>query len=137
MWLRFWLDICTSPELLIFVFFMMSDPKSAPRNPGARLAYGAATALVAAVLVAAQPTEFGVKVAILASLVVVCSLVPLFDGAPREIGQRAFAMLAQPGAAVVLLIAIAAPILTVRLAADQGLLDLERSGSIPGAAARQ
>ena len=28
----YWFDICTSPELLIFAFFMMTDPKTAPRD---------------------------------------------------------------------------------------------------------
>ena len=81
----YWLNICASPELLIFVFFMMSDPKTAPRGPVARLIFGAITALVAGALVVFQPTEFGVKVAILASLTVACALVPLIEALGRRI----------------------------------------------------
>jgi Na+-translocating ferredoxin:NAD+ oxidoreductase RnfD subunit len=81
----YWLNICASPELLIFVFFMMSDPKTAPRGPVARLIFGATTAVVAGALVVFQPTEFGVKVAILASLTVGCALVPLIEALGRRI----------------------------------------------------
>ena len=71
----YWVDICTSPEVLIFVFFMMSDPVTAPRSELGRVVYGAATALVAVALLSFQPAEFGVKLAILASLIVTCATV--------------------------------------------------------------
>jgi hypothetical protein len=71
----YWVDICTSPEVLIFVFFMMSDPVTAPRSERGRIVYGAATAIVAAALLSFQPAEFGVKLAILASLIVTCAMV--------------------------------------------------------------
>ncbi len=79
----YWLKICTSPELLVFVCFMISDPATAARTPTGRTIYGAATAVVAAALVSFQPTEFGIKVAILSSLTVVCAFVPLIDAAAR------------------------------------------------------
>src|SRR6202035_3585067 len=72
----YWRDICLSPEVLIFVFFMMSDPRTTPRTRVGRVIYGAATATVAPALLYWQPTEFGIKVAILASLTFVCALVP-------------------------------------------------------------
>lgn len=77
----YWLKICTSPELLVFVCFMMSDPATAAKSPPARIVYGVVTAVVAAGLVFFQPTEFGIKVAILSSLTVVCALVPLIEAA--------------------------------------------------------
>lgn len=86
--LDYWLKICTSPELLVFVFFMMSDPGTAARSPRGRIIYGALTALVAAALVAVQPTEYGIKVAILASLTLICALVPLIESfAGRSAGR--------------------------------------------------
>jgi hypothetical protein len=76
----YWLNICGSPELLVFVFFMISDPRTAPTKAWARVAYGIAIAVLAAALIAPQPSEFGIKLALLAGLVVVCSFVPLVDG---------------------------------------------------------
>ena len=73
----YWLDVALSPELLVFVFFMISDPQTAPRSPRGRLAFGALVALAALALMAFQPSEFGVKVAILAGLTLVCALAPL------------------------------------------------------------
>jgi len=35
----YWLNVCTSPELLVFTFFMISDPRTAPRLPLARILY--------------------------------------------------------------------------------------------------
>lgn len=39
-----WVKVVASPEFLIFVCFMMSDPITAPRARSARVIYGAATA---------------------------------------------------------------------------------------------
>lgn len=75
----YWLDIALSPELLVFVFFMISDPKTAPRGDGARLLYGVGVAALAAVLIGFQPSEYGVKVALLAALVTVCGAVPFLE----------------------------------------------------------
>src|SRR3989442_4006896 len=76
---QYWANICLSPELLVFAFFMMSDPQTAPRAARARIVYGAATAAVAAALLSFQSTEFGIKLAILSSLTVTCALAPLMD----------------------------------------------------------
>lgn len=75
----YWLNLVASPELLVFVFFMISDPKTAPRLPLARVIYGMAVALAGAGLIFLQPSEFGVKVALLAGLTVACTFVPLMD----------------------------------------------------------
>ncbi len=84
----YWLNIVASPEVLIFVCFMMSDPMTAPKPPRARVIYGVLTALLAAGLIASQTTEYGIKVAILSSLTVVCALVPLIEAAARRLGPR-------------------------------------------------
>jgi hypothetical protein len=139
--IAYWRDICVSPELLIFVFFMMSDPKTTPRTRLGRVIYGGLTGVVAAALLFWEPTEFGVKVAILASLTVVCALVPAIDaiadrtqgGAPREEQSRARwrSALASPGwrnpaLVAAALIAIAAPIDTLALRANKQITLIEQ-----------
>ena len=74
---NFWIGIAASPEVAIFVLLMMSDPRTAPDNARGRAIFAAATALLAALLIYTQPSEWGIKLALLASLVVVCSFVPL------------------------------------------------------------
>jgi Na+-translocating ferredoxin:NAD+ oxidoreductase RnfD subunit len=80
----FWLVVVTSPEILIFMFFMITDPMTTPQARRPRVVFGAAVGLVSALLVAPLQTEFGAKVAVLAGLVVVCAARPLLALA----GQR-------------------------------------------------
>jgi len=70
----FWTTLVTSPEILLFVFFMITDPRTAPRGRVAQVLYGCGVAVVATLLAAPQTTEFGTKVAILGALAVVCVL---------------------------------------------------------------
>jgi hypothetical protein len=70
---RFWWVIVTSPEVLIFLFFMITDPKTVPAGRVARLAFAASVALVCTLLMAPQTTEFSSKVALLGGLVVMCA----------------------------------------------------------------
>lgn len=143
----YWRDICLSPEVLIFVFFMMSDPKTAPRGTRAQLAFGVGTAVLAAGLLLLQPTEFGIKVAILASLTVTCALRPLVDGvaefvAPRDAAPasalrgrmpRARSLAAWsarglrvPAVLAAMIIAIAAPADTIALRGDTQISYIEQ-----------
>jgi hypothetical protein len=69
---HFWWVIVFSPEILIFLFFMITDPKTTPAGRVARIAFGVAVALVCTLLIAPQTTEFGAKVALLSGLVVLC-----------------------------------------------------------------
>jgi hypothetical protein len=69
---RFWEILATSPEILAFLFFMITDPKTTPRGTPARIVYGVSVALLAALLVAPARTEFWAKVAVLGALAVVC-----------------------------------------------------------------
>ena len=65
----FWRVIVTSPEVLIFLFFMITDPKTVPG--GARRA-GRLRVLVAVastLLLRPETDEFGTKVALLSGLV--------------------------------------------------------------------
>ena len=131
----YWLNICLSPELLVFVFFMISDPRTAPESSPGRLIYGAAVAAAAAALIATQPSEYGVKVALLAALAVVCSVVPLID----RIAARRFSLAIPAGlrlgqAAIVVLAAliviVAVPPATVRLASDPLVLASDGNPSL-------
>ena len=84
----YWLTIALSPELLIFAFFMITDPQTSPRSPRGRIIYAVATAVLAAGLTGIQTTEFAIKVAILSSLIVTCALVPAIEELSRRIGER-------------------------------------------------
>ncbi len=100
---RFWWTIVTSPEVLIFLFFMITDPKTVPAGRVARLVFAAGVAVVSTLLIAPQTTEFGSKVGLLAGLVVMCvarypleRLCPAADSDQDRIGTFA-ARLASTG----------------------------------------
>jgi hypothetical protein len=75
----YWRVVITSPEVLIFLFFMITDPKTVPAGTVGRIAFGILVALTSTLLMAPQTDEFGTKVALLAGLVVVCAARPLID----------------------------------------------------------
>jgi hypothetical protein len=75
----FWTTLVTSPEVLVFAFFMITDPKTVPHGRIARNVYGAAIALVFVALAAPQRTEFATKVALLGALALVCAARPLLE----------------------------------------------------------
>jgi Na+-translocating ferredoxin:NAD+ oxidoreductase RnfD subunit len=75
--LHLWWVLITSPEVLVFLFFMITDPKTAPRLPRARLVYAVSLGLLASVLIAPTTTEFAAKVALLGALAIVCVAMPL------------------------------------------------------------
>jgi hypothetical protein len=77
--LDFWRVIVTSPEVLIFLFFMITDPKTVPTGQVGRVAFGVLVAIVSTLLMAPQTDEFGTKVALLSGLVVMCAVRPLLD----------------------------------------------------------
>ena len=126
----YWVDICTSPEVLIFVFFMMSDPVTAPKAQLGRIVYGVATAVISVALLSFQPAEFGVKLAILTSLIVTCAMVRginrVFPAkAGRSVqpevlfrGRRAGVAWITPAILAVVIITIAAPVDTSILAGN-------------------
>ncbi len=76
---HFWWIIVTSPEIMIFLFFMITDPKTVPAGRVGRVAFGASVALLCTLLIAPQATEFGAKVALLGGLVLLTAARPLFD----------------------------------------------------------
>jgi hypothetical protein len=59
----------TSPEVLIFLFFMITDPKTTPAPAVPRVVFGAVLGVLCSLLMAPQANEFGTKVALLGGLV--------------------------------------------------------------------
>ena len=132
--LSYWANIALSPELLIFVFFMMSDPQTSPKARRGRILYGVATAVVAAGLLSMQDTEFGVKLSMLSSLTLVCAVVPFLEWANRWVSERTIrpdwrrlrVAALTPAVVVAAIVAVAAPLDTTRLAGNQDLVTIER-----------
>ena len=69
----------TNGALLVFTFFMISDPKTAPDDARARIAYGMLVALLAVVL----DVVFFVTAAPVWALAAAAPLVPLLDATRR------------------------------------------------------
>ena len=86
----FWRVLITSPEILVFLFFMITDPKTSPKTTRARIVYSVSIALLAAILIAAARTEYWSKVAVLGALAVVCLARSLYRRFAPEIrlGRR-------------------------------------------------
>ncbi|MGI8973398.1 MAG: hypothetical protein ACR2HI_04400, partial [Gaiella sp.] len=62
--------------MLVFLFFMITDPKTTPASRSARRLYAVSVAVVAALLIAPTTTEFASKVALLGALTLVCACRP-------------------------------------------------------------
>lgn len=140
----YWANLAFSPELLIFVFFMMTDPQTTPKGSHERIVFGTCTALVASALLYFQPTEFGVKLAILGSLTLVCAAVPLIDGFARDasgVTQPAAPLYgisrrnrgAYPALAAVGAICLGVLVTTASFSTNQQVVDIERGVSDAGA----
>ena len=88
----FWWLLVSSPEILVFLFFMITDPQTIPRGRVARLVYAVSVGLLATLLIAPVTTEFATKVAVLAALALVCLGRPLLERAlppaPRDQARR-------------------------------------------------
>jgi Na+-translocating ferredoxin:NAD+ oxidoreductase RnfD subunit len=113
---QLWQILVTSPEVLIFAFFMVPDPRTVPDGPVGRLVFGVLVALLSVVLLGPTTLEFWTKTAILASLVFACAgrfaLARLLEpiegqGNPfRAIGRLGWATPGVLGASLVLLTAL-------------------------------
>ncbi len=77
----FWSVLALSPEILVFMFFMITDPKTIPSGRVARVCYGAVLGFLAALAAAPATTEFWTKTGVLAALIVVCAGRPLLERA--------------------------------------------------------
>src|SRR5438445_10096338 len=69
---QLWQILVTSPEVLIFAFFMVPDPRTVPDGQAGRFVFGVLVAFLSVVLWGAAALEVGTKTASLASLVVSC-----------------------------------------------------------------
>src|SRR5262245_41991382 len=87
----FWWLLVSSPEILVFLFFMITDPRTIPATHAGRRVYAVGVGLLATLLIAPQTTEFATKVAILAALFVVCAV----RGAIELVGTARLASLAR------------------------------------------
>ncbi|MEK0415210.1 MAG: hypothetical protein RL352_607 [Actinomycetota bacterium] len=74
-----WLTLITSPEIFIFTYFMITDPRTVPQGRVGRVVFGALVGVVCVMLMAPQETEFGAKVALLAGLTVMTAVRPLVE----------------------------------------------------------
>jgi hypothetical protein len=74
-----WRILVFSPEILVFLFFMITDPKTVPESAPTRRAFGVAIGLLAVLLIAPQTTEFATKVAVLSALALVCAARPVIE----------------------------------------------------------
>jgi Na+-translocating ferredoxin:NAD+ oxidoreductase RnfD subunit len=75
----YWRLILTSPEVMVFAFFMLTDPRTVPTGRIARAVFAGLVAVTATLFMAPQADEFGTKVGLLASLTVLCAVRPLVD----------------------------------------------------------
>jgi hypothetical protein len=94
---HFWWIVMTSPEIFIFLFFMITDPRTVPSGRTTRVVFGALLGGVCALLMAPWGTEFGVKVGLLSGLAVMCAARPLLERrfpARRAVGVATAGLLA-------------------------------------------
>jgi hypothetical protein len=83
----YWRMIVTSPEVLIYVFFMVTDPPTVPAGRVARVIFALCVAAFTTLLMAPQTDEFGTKVALLGGLTFLLILArPLADRLAPEPG---------------------------------------------------
>jgi Na+-translocating ferredoxin:NAD+ oxidoreductase RnfD subunit len=71
--------IVTSPEVLIYAAFMVTDPPTVPAGRVGRVLFALAVAVLTTLLMAPQTDEFGTKVALLGGLTLLLLARPLFD----------------------------------------------------------
>jgi Na+-translocating ferredoxin:NAD+ oxidoreductase RnfD subunit len=73
----FWWTLVSSPEILVFLFFMITDPRTIPTSKAGRRVYAVAVGLLATLLIAPFTSEFAAKVAVLGALFIVCAARPV------------------------------------------------------------
>jgi Na+-translocating ferredoxin:NAD+ oxidoreductase RnfD subunit len=111
---NFWWVLLSSPEVLVFLFFMLTDPKTSPKSQRGRIVYAVSVGLLAALLIAPARTEWATKVALLAALAIVCAARPLLELVPVARLRASVPRLAFAGSLVVA--AYAAVILAINAA---------------------
>ena len=71
-----WWLLVTSPEILVFLFFMITDPRTIPTSAWGRRVYAVSVGFLASALIAPWTTEFAAKLAVLGALTLVCAARP-------------------------------------------------------------
>ena len=84
--LHYWWVLVTSPETLIFLFFMITDPRTTPAGRRGRIVFGCTVGAASTLLLAPWETEFGTKVGLLSGLLVVTAARPFVE---RRLAIRA------------------------------------------------
>src|SRR6266700_6558166 len=115
---QLWQTLVTSPEVLIFAFFMVPDPRTVPDGQAGRLVFGVLVAFLSVVLLGPTTLEFWTKTAILASLVFACAgrfalarlLAPLEEGGAPVAVVRSLGWGAPAVFGVTLIVATALPV---------------------------
>jgi Na+-translocating ferredoxin:NAD+ oxidoreductase RnfD subunit len=69
----------TSPEVLIYAYFMVTDPPTVPAGRVGRVLFALAVAILTTLLIAPQTDEFGTKVALLGGLTLMLLARPILD----------------------------------------------------------
>jgi Na+-translocating ferredoxin:NAD+ oxidoreductase RnfD subunit len=129
---HFWAVLVTSPEVLVFLFFMITDPKTAPSSPRARIVYAVALGLLGALLIAPTTTEFAAKVALLSSLAIVCLAMPVLRLLPQvRVRRLAYAAPAVAALYVVALVLGTSSVPSAAAAAAVGARDLPPIQIVP------
>ena len=137
---HFWRVLAFSPEILVFLFFMITDPKTIPAGKAGRRVYAVAIGLLAALLIAPQTTEFGSKVAVLGALALVCAARPVLElmGAAlrhRHWSSRTVGTAALAGAVTFAGLLVVAGI-PARSSAEARVLPARPAGALPEVSVR-
>ncbi len=69
----YWRVIVTSPEVLIYAAFMLTDPRVIPAGRVGRVVFAVMVGVLCTLFMAPQADEFGTKVGLLAGLVPLCA----------------------------------------------------------------
>jgi Na+-translocating ferredoxin:NAD+ oxidoreductase RnfD subunit len=130
---EFWWIIATSPEVLVFTFFMLSDPKTIPSTTRGRIAYSVAVAIMATLLIAPARTEFWAKTGLLGALILACAGWPLLKryARPRAVPRRTLAL---AGAGLVALFAGGLVAAGIPARPDPVAAPLQYTGRLPAVA---
>lgn len=84
----YWVAIVASPEVLVFMFFMITDPRTVPRGRVGHVTFSVLAAMVSVLVMAPQTNEFWAKVGLLGGLTVMCALRPALERAFPERGSE-------------------------------------------------
>ena len=103
---QLWQILVTSPEVLIFAFFMVPDPRTVPDGQLARFVFGVIVAFLSVVLLGPTVLEFWTKTAILASLVFACAGRFALVQAIESLRGARWTLPAVAGASVLLIVAL-------------------------------